>query len=94
MTPSGETPAGGTAYPTSVPNNGGLNAVGPKDATPLPAAEKPDGAPQQVKRYSGSERPLQRRHRILTERMASLRRIEEGRVLSSSKHKPKKGAAS
>ena len=88
MTPSANTPTGGTAYPASVPNNGGLNAVGPKDATPLPAVEKPDVAPAQVNDIPAGAAPAAQ---TPNPNGKNGKPEEDKKDDSSSKHKPKKG---
>jgi outer membrane protein assembly factor BamD len=87
MTPSSATPTS-TAYPTAVPNNGGLAPVGPKDAAPLPAVEKPDAAPQQVNAIPTGAAPAgQTPNANAKNGKPELDKKDE----SSSKHKPKKG---
>jgi outer membrane protein assembly factor BamD len=77
-----------TAYPTSVPDNGGLSAVGPKDATPLPAAEKPEAAPNAVNDIpAGAAPPAQTPNANGKNGKPAMDKKDE----SSSKHKPKKG---
>ena len=56
VTPSNATPTT-SVYPGSVPDNGGLSPVGPKDNTPLPAAEKPEAAPAQVNAFPAGAAP-------------------------------------
>jgi outer membrane protein assembly factor BamD len=77
-----------TAYPTSVPDNGGLSPVGPKDATPLPAAEKPAVAPNAVNDIpAGAAPPAQTPNPNGKNGKPAMDKKDE----SSSKHKPKKG---
>jgi outer membrane protein assembly factor BamD len=87
MTPSNATPTS-TVYPGSVPDNGGLAPVGPKDATPLPAAEKPEAAPAQVNAIPAGAAPAgQAPNPDGKKGKPELDKKDE----SSSKHKPKKG---
>ena len=77
-----------TAYPTSVPNNGGLAPVGPENATPLPAAEKPVAAPNAVNDIpTGAAPAAQTPNPNGKNGKPELDKKDE----SSSKHKPKKG---
>jgi outer membrane protein assembly factor BamD len=76
--PSGSRPAGGN----------GLNAVGPKNATDLPPAEKPAPAPDQANDITAPTAPAQ----VLPagKKKAPKPEFDKGDE-SSSKHKPKKG---
>ena len=87
LTPSGSTPTS-SVYPTSVPDNGGLNAVGPKDATPLPAAEKPADAPNAVNDIPAGAAPAAQ---TPNPNGKNGKPEEDKKDDSSSKHKPKKG---
>jgi outer membrane protein assembly factor BamD len=79
-----------SVYPTSVPDNGGLNAVGPKDATPLPAAEKPEAAPNAVNDIPAGAAPAAQTPNANGK---NGKPEEDKKDESSSKHKPKKGLA-
>ena len=70
--------------------SGGLKAVGPPDATPLPAAEKATGIPEQVNDIKpGTQRAAQTANANGKKGTPGFDKNEE----SSSKHKKKKGLA-
>jgi outer membrane protein assembly factor BamD len=69
-------------------DNGGLKAVGPENATPLPAAEKPATAPEQVNEVPpGSQPAAQAPNANGKNPKPAFDKSDE----SSSKHKKKKG---
>jgi outer membrane protein assembly factor BamD len=69
-------------------DNGGLKAVGPPDATPLPAAEKANGAPDAVNDITpGTQAAAQAPNPNGKKSKAEYDKSDE----SSSKHKKKKG---
>jgi outer membrane protein assembly factor BamD len=68
--------------------NGGLTAVGPPDATPLPAAEKAVGTPEQVNDVASHPQPAAQAANGKKNNPAFDKKDE-----SSSKHKKKKGLA-
>ena len=71
-------------------DTGGLKAVGPENATPLPAAEKPAAAPEQVNDVpAGSQTAAQAPNANGKNPKPAFDKSEE----SSSKHKKKKGLA-
>ena len=71
-------------------DTGGLKAVGPENATPLPAAEKPAAAPEQVNDVpAGSQTASQAPNANGKNPKPAFDKSEE----SSSKHKKKKGLA-
>jgi outer membrane protein assembly factor BamD len=82
---------GATANPpatTNPANNGGLKAVGPENATPLPAAEKPATSPAQVNDIApGTEPAAQTPNANGKNPKPEFDKSDE----SSSKHKKKKG---
>ncbi len=81
--PNGTIPGGTTAAPEAT---GGLKAVGPPDATPLPAIEKPTVAPDAVNDIKpGSQ------HAAQTSSDGRKNPAFDKDVESSSKHKKKKG---
>jgi outer membrane protein assembly factor BamD len=87
VTPSAATPTN-SVYPTSVPDNGGLSPVGPKNTAPLPAAEKPDAAPDVVNAIPAGAAPAgQTPNADGKKAKPEMDKKDE----SSSKHKPKKG---
>ncbi len=70
--------------------NGGLKAVGPENATPLPAAEKPAGAPETVNDIApGTQPAAQTPNANGKDPKPEFDKSDE----SSSKHKKKKGLA-
>jgi outer membrane protein assembly factor BamD len=83
-------PPTSSVYPTSVPDNGGLSPVGPKDTAPLPAAEKPEAAPDAVNAIPAGAAPAgQTPNPDGKKAKPEMDKKDE----SSSKHKPKKGLA-
>jgi outer membrane protein assembly factor BamD len=79
---------GATAKPAN--DNGGLKAVGPPDATPLPAVEKANGAPDAVNDIApGTQPAAQAPNPDGKKSKPGFDKSEE----SSSKHKKKKGLA-
>ena len=71
-------------------DNGGLKAVGPENATPLPAAEKPAGAPETVNDIApGTQPAAQAPNANGKDPKPEFDKSDE----SSSKHKKKKGLA-
>jgi len=88
-TTGGTTPSGVTTPASTLPAasgqqdpNNGLNAVGPKDAAPLPAAEAVAPAPDQVNEVSGQQQPA-----VSPNTKSTYDKQDE----SSSKHQPKTG---
>jgi outer membrane protein assembly factor BamD len=80
---------GATVAPPPDPN-GGLKAVGPPDAVPLPAAEKPAEAPSQTNDLAGTPTPgAQAGNADGKNGKPAFDKSDE----SSSKHKKKKGLA-
>jgi outer membrane protein assembly factor BamD len=78
---------GATAQPA---DNGGLKAVGPPNATPLPAAEKPEAAPETVNDIAAKPQPpAQTPNANGKNGKPEFDKSDE----SSSKHKKKKGLA-
>jgi outer membrane protein assembly factor BamD len=78
--------------PASPPNdNGGLKAVGPVNATPLPAAEKPSEAPNAVNDIASKPQPAAQAADPNKKKnpKPEFDKSDE----SSSKHKKKKGLA-
>jgi outer membrane protein assembly factor BamD len=81
------TPAGGSSAPvTAIPDNGGLKAVGPADATALPAVDKPADAPSQVNDVKAPATVT-----TGTTSAAADKSKYDASKESSSKHKKKKG---
>jgi outer membrane protein assembly factor BamD len=82
---------GATASSTTKPaDNGGLKAVGPENAAPLPAAEKPADAPSQVNDLASKPQPAaQAPNANGKNSKPGFDKSDE----SSSKHKKKKGLA-
>ena len=79
------TPGATTGKPT---DNGGLKAVGPENATPLPAAEKPAAAPGQVNDLESKPQPAAQAPNANGKNpKPEFDKSDE----SSSKHKKKKG---
>ncbi len=78
---------GATVKPTD--NNGGLKAVGPENATPLPAAEKPAEAPNAVNDIASKPQPAAQAPNANGKKnpKPEFDKSDE----SSSKHKKKKG---
>ena len=71
-------------------DNGGLKAVGPENATPLPAAEKPAGAPETVNDIAPGTQPAAQAPNANGKKpKPEFDKSDE----SSSKHKKKKGLA-
>ena len=94
-TSSGPAPSGSSVgievvSPRSTPaaDTGGLKVVGPDNATPLPAAEKPAAAPDTVNEISGQAPPSQAAP--LNGKKAKKPEFDK-KDESSSKHKKKKG---
>ena len=85
LTPGATT--GATAKPADV--NGGLKAVGPENATPLPAAEKPSEAPDAVNDVASKPQPAAQTPNANGKKNAKPE-FDKGDE-SSSKHKKKKG---
>jgi outer membrane protein assembly factor BamD len=85
LTPGATT--GGTAKPAD--NNGGLKAVGPENATPLPAAEKPAEAPNAVNDVEAKPQPAAQAPNANGKKNPKPE-FDKGDE-SSSKHKKKKG---
>ena len=85
LTPGATT--GATAKPAD--NNGGLKAVGPENATPLPAAEKPADAPNAVNDVASKPQPAAQAPNANGKKnpKPEFDKSDE----SSSKHKKKKG---
>ena len=86
---TGGTPSGVTTPASTLPAasgqqdpNNGLSAVGPKDATPLPAAEATAPAPDQVNEVSGQQQPA-----VAPDTKSTYDKQDQ----SSSKHQPKTG---
>jgi len=81
-------PAAGSGAPaTAVPDNGGLKAVGPANATALPAVDKPADAPSQVNDVKSAPATVTTG---TTSAAADKSKYDAGKE-SSSKHKKKKG---
>ena len=80
-------PAAGTPA-TAVPDNGGLKAVGPADATALPAVDKPAEAPSQVNDVKSAPATVTTG---TTSAAAADKSKYDASKESSSKHKKKKG---
>jgi outer membrane protein assembly factor BamD len=81
-----------TPPPASPPNdNGGLKAVGPVNATPLPAAEKPSEAPNAVNDIESKPQPAAQAADP-NKKKNPKPEFDKGEE-SSSKHKKKKGIA-
>jgi outer membrane protein assembly factor BamD len=87
LTPGATT--GTTAKP--VDNTGGLKAVGPENATPLPAAEKPADAPNAVNDIESKPQPVAQAPNANAKKNPKPE-FDKGDE-SSSKHKKKKGLA-
>jgi outer membrane protein assembly factor BamD len=85
LTPGATT--GATANPAD--NNGGLKAVGPVNATPLPAAEKPAEAPDAVNDVASKPQPAAQAPNANGKKNPKPE-FDKGDE-SSSKHKKKKG---
>jgi outer membrane protein assembly factor BamD len=87
LTPGATT--GATAKPAD--NNGGLKAVGPENATPLPEAEKPAEAPNAVNDIASKPQPAAQAPNANGKKnpKPEFDKSDE----SSSKHKKKKGIA-
>jgi outer membrane protein assembly factor BamD len=85
LTPGATT--GGTATPTDA--NGGLKAVGPVNATPLPAAEKPAEAPDAVNDVASKPQPAAQAADPNKKKNPKPEFDKDDE--SSSKHKKKKG---
>ena len=85
LTPGATT--GATAKPADV--NGGLKAVGPVNATPLPAAEKPAEAPDAVNDVASKPQPAAQAPNANGKKNAKPEFDKSDE--SSSKHKKKKG---
>ncbi len=88
--PVGGSPAaagGGAPVPTTVPDNGGLKAVGPTDTTALPATDKPAEAPAPVNDVKGAPATVT----TGTTSAAADKSKYDASKESSSKHKKKKG---
>jgi outer membrane protein assembly factor BamD len=96
-TPAPATPATGSGMGVEIlgsnPNikatdNGGLKAVGPENAAPLPAPEKPAAAPEQVNDVAGGNQPAAQTPNANGKNpKPGFDKSDE----SSSKHKKKKG---
>jgi outer membrane protein assembly factor BamD len=84
------TPGATTGATTKPVDNGGLKAVGPENATPLPAAEKPAEAPSQVNDLASKPQPAAQAPNANGKN--SKPGFDKGDE-SSSKHKKKKGIA-
>jgi outer membrane protein assembly factor BamD len=86
---TGTSSSGTTAKPGDA--NGGLTAIGPPNATPLPAAEKATGAPEQVDDIKPGTQPAGEAANPNSKKKPNpaFDKNEE----SSSKHKKKKGLA-
>jgi outer membrane protein assembly factor BamD len=84
---SGTSTSGSTAAPSS-DANGGLKAVGPPNATPLPAIEKANGAPDAVNDIPAGTQPSAQAPRADGKKTKP--EYDKGDE-SSSKHKKKKG---
>jgi outer membrane protein assembly factor BamD len=70
-------------------DNGGLKAVGPENATPLPEAEKPAGAPDAVNDIAGKPQPAAQTPNANVKKNPKPEFDKDDE--SSSKHKKKKG---
>ncbi len=70
-------------------DNGGLKAVGPENATPLPEAEKPAGAPDAVNDIAGKPQPAAQTPNANGKKNPKPEFDKDDE--SSSKHKKKKG---
>ncbi|MEO6982692.1 MAG: outer membrane protein assembly factor BamD, partial [Edaphobacter sp.] len=87
---------GATASPATPPaaapssDNGGLKAVGPVNATPLPAAEKPAAAPDTINDIAPGTQPAAQ---AATANGKKAKPAFDKAGESSSKHKKKKGLA-
>ena len=82
------TPGATTGTSARPADNGGLKAVGPENATPLPAAEKPAEAPAQVNDISDKPQPAAQAPNANGKNpKPEFDKSDE----SSSKHKKKKG---
>jgi outer membrane protein assembly factor BamD len=85
---SSPAPAAGSGTPaTAVPDNGGLKAVGPADATALPAVDKPADTPAQVNDVKSAPATVT----TGTTSAAADKSKYDASKESSSKHKKKKG---
>ena len=90
--PAANAPASGSPAPngapaTAVPDSGGLKAVGPADASALPAVDKPADAPSQVNDVKSAPATVTTG---TTSSAADKSKYDAGKE-SSSKHKKKKG---
>jgi len=84
------TPGATTGVTAKPADNGGLKAVGPENATPLPAAEKPAEAPTQVNDIASKPQPAAQAPNANGKNpKPGFDKSDE----SSSKHKKKKGIA-
>jgi outer membrane protein assembly factor BamD len=88
-TPAATTPSGVTTPASTLPSatgqqdpNNGLSTVGPKDATPLPAADAVAPAPDQVNEVNGQQQPAV---------APGTKSTYDKQDSSSSKHTPKTG---
>lgn len=81
--------SGATAKPADT--NGGLKAVGPENATPLPAAEKAAPAPETVNDVASKQSPAGQAPNANGKKNAKPEFDKSDE--SSSKHKKKKGLA-
>ena len=95
LTPGATTGAttGTQANPPATPanDNGGLKAVGPVNATPLPAAEKPAEAPNAVNDVASKPQPAAQAPNANGKKNSKPEFDKSDE--SSSKHKKKKGLA-
>jgi outer membrane protein assembly factor BamD len=82
------TPGATTGAPATPVDNGGLKAVGPENAAPLPAAEKPADAPAQVNEIASKPQPAAQAPNANGKNPKP--EFDKGDE-SSSKHKKKKG---
>ena len=83
---------GATGTPSKPqPTNGGLKAVGPDNATPLPAVEKPAEAPDAVNDIESKPQPAAQAPNANGKKNPKPE-FDKGDE-SSSKHKKKKGLA-
>ena len=87
---TGATTGGATLGTTPKPADGGLKAVGPENATPLPAPERPADAPSQVNDIDSKPQPAAQAPNANGKNpKPEFDKSDE----SSSKHKKKKGLA-
>jgi outer membrane protein assembly factor BamD len=91
LTPGATTGTQATPPATPANDNGGLKAVGPENATPLPAAEKPAEAPNAVNDVASKPQPAAQAQNANGKKnpKPEFDKSDE----SSSKHKKKKGLA-